>query len=71
LLLLTTLVVAAGTLAIPFVGRLSSIFGFVPLSALQMSTVLAIVVGYIAATEAAKTWFYGRMPMRKRQSQHG
>jgi Mg2+-importing ATPase len=71
LLLWTTLVVAAGTLAIPFVGRLSSIFGFVPLSAVQMSTVLAIVVGYVAATEVAKAWFYGRRPMRKRQSQHG
>ena len=65
LLLWTTLVVAAGTLAIPFVGPLSSIFGFVPLSALQMSTVLAIVIGYIAATEGAKAWFYGRRSMRK------
>jgi P-type Mg2+ transporter len=68
LLLWTTLVVAAGTLAIPFFGHLSSIFGFVPLSVLQMSTVIAIVVAYIAATEAAKVWFYGRIPMRKRQS---
>ena len=63
LLLWTTLVVAAGTLAIPFLGPLSSIFGFVPLSALQMSTVLAIVIGYIAATEGAKVWFYGRKSM--------
>ena len=65
LLLWTTLVVAAGTLAIPFLGPLSSIFGFVPLSALQMSTVLAIVIGYIAATEGAKVWFY-RQTLRKR-----
>ena len=63
MLLWTTLVVAAGTLAIPFLGPLSSIFGFVPLSALQMSTVLAIVIGYNAATEGAKAWFYGRKSM--------
>nr|WP_312022730.1 HAD-IC family P-type ATPase [Bradyrhizobium sp. 2S1] len=71
LLLWTTLVVATGTLAIPFLGPLSSIVGFVPLSALQMSTVLAIVVGYIAATEGAKAWFYDRKSMRKQPFQHG
>ena len=58
LLLWTTLAVAVATLAIPFLGPLSSVFGFVPLSALQMGTVIAIVVGYIAATEGAKAWFY-------------
>ena len=62
--------VAAGTLAIPFLGPLSSIFGFVPLSAQQLATVIAIVISYIAATEGAKIWFYGRKSMRKRQSQH-
>jgi hypothetical protein len=36
-------------------------FGFVPLSALQMLTVLVIVAGYIAATESAKAWFYRGM----------
>jgi hypothetical protein len=30
----------------------------VPLSALQMVTVLVITAGYIAATEGAKAWFY-------------
>ena len=49
---------AAATLAIPFLGPLSSVFGFVPLSALQMGTVIAIVVGYIVATEGAKAWFF-------------
>ena len=33
-------------------------FGFVPLSALQMGAVIAIVIGYIVATEVAKAWFY-------------
>jgi len=30
----------------------------VPLSAAQMATVIAIVAGYIAATEVAKAWFF-------------
>jgi Mg2+-importing ATPase len=70
LLLWTTLVVAAATLTIPFLGPLSSVFGFVPLSALQMGTVIAIVIGYIAATEGAKVWFYGRRPRRSRRIRH-
>jgi Mg2+-importing ATPase len=58
LLLWSTLAVALATLTIPFLGAPSSLFGFVPLSALQMATIIAIVVGYIAATEGAKAWFY-------------
>ena len=59
LLLWSTLAAAVATLAIPFLGPLSSVFGFVPLSVIQMGTVIAIVVGYIVATEGAKAWFYG------------
>jgi P-type Mg2+ transporter len=59
LLLWSTLVAAVATLAIPFLGPLSSLFGFVPLSLVQMGTVIAIVAGYIVATEGAKAWFYG------------
>jgi Mg2+-importing ATPase len=58
LLLWGTLAVAAATLAIPFLGSLSLLFGFVPLSALQSGVVMAIVTCYIAATESAKIWFY-------------
>jgi len=58
LLLWSTLAVAAATLAIPFLGSLSSVFGFVPLSALLMGTVVAIVLGYVVATEVAKAWFF-------------
>jgi magnesium-transporting ATPase (P-type) len=54
LLLWTTIAVTVATLAIPFLGPLSSVFGFVPLSVLQIGTVIAIVIGYIAATEGAK-----------------
>lgn len=58
LLLWSTLAVAAATFTIPFLGALSSVFGFVPLSAFQMGAVIAIVLGYIVATEVAKAWFF-------------
>jgi Mg2+-importing ATPase len=60
LLLWSTLAAAVATLAIPFLGPLSSVFGFVSLSVIQMGTVIAIVAGYIVATEGAKAWFYKR-----------
>jgi Mg2+-importing ATPase len=59
LLLWSTLAVAAATFAIPFLGWPSALFGFVPLSALELATVLLIVAGYIVATEIAKAWFFG------------
>ncbi len=71
LLLWTTLTVFVATLAIPFLGPLSSVFGFVPLSVLQMGTVIAIVIGYIAATEGAKAWFYGHKSKRNRRLRRG
>ena len=58
LLLCSTLVVAAATFITPFLGVPSSAFGFVPLSAAQMSAIVAIVLGYIGATEVAKAWFF-------------
>ena len=58
LLFLSTLTVAAATFAIPFMGTLSSVFGFVPLTSLQLGAVIAIVLGYIVATETAKVWFF-------------
>ena len=70
LLLSATIAVAVATLAIPFLGTLSSVFGFVPLSTLQMGTVIAIVIGYIAATEGAKASFYGRKSKRDRRLRH-
>ena len=60
LLLWSTIAITIATLAIPFLAPLNLVFGFVPLSALQMSTVIAIVIGYIAATEVAKLCFYAR-----------
>ncbi|MBY0510326.1 MAG: magnesium-translocating P-type ATPase [Rhodospirillaceae bacterium] len=58
LLLWSTLILAAATFTIPFLGPLSSVFAFVPLSMLQMGAVVAIVCGYVFATEAAKVWFF-------------
>ncbi len=58
MLLWSTIAMSVVALAIPYLGPVASAFGFVPLSALQMGTVLVIVVGYVAATEAAKVWFY-------------
>jgi len=58
MLLWSTIAVSVGAFAIPYLGPVSSAFGFVPLSALQMGIVLVIVAGYIAATEGAKAWFY-------------
>ena len=61
LLLWSTVSVCAASLAIPFLGSWSAVFGFVPLSALEMLVVLGIVAGYIVATEAAKAWYYSKM----------
>jgi Mg2+-importing ATPase len=58
LLLWSTLAVAAATLIIPFLGTLSKVFGFVPLSALEIGAVIIIVLGYIVATEIGKAWFF-------------
>ena len=58
LLLWSTLAVAAATFAIPFLGGLSTLFGFVPLSTTELAAVVAIVAGYIVATEVAKAWYF-------------
>jgi len=70
LLLWATIAVTVATLAIPFLGPLSSVFGFVPLSAPQMGTIIVIVVGYIAATEAGKLWFYAHKSKRDQRRRH-
>lgn len=57
LLLGSTLAVFALTFAIPWLGPLSAAFGFVPLPIGTLAGVVAIVLGYMAATEAAKAWF--------------
>ena len=58
LLLWTTVAATAFALATPFFGRVSTLFGFVPLSIVEMGTVVGIVIAYLAATEVAKRWFF-------------
>jgi Mg2+-importing ATPase len=60
LLLWTTLATCIAALTIPFLGSLASLFAFKPLSVVQSVTIFAVVVGYVAATESAKMWFYKR-----------
>lgn len=58
LLLWTTIAAAVLALAIPFLGPGSRLFGFVPLSPVEMGTVVAIVTTYLVTTEATKQWFF-------------
>jgi len=58
LLLWTTIAATAFALATPFLGRASALFGFVPLSAADMATIVGIVTAYLAATEIGKRWFF-------------
>jgi Mg2+-importing ATPase len=58
LLLWATLATTVPALLIPFLGSFSALFGFVPLSLLEMASVLGIVLVYLAATEATKRWFF-------------
>jgi len=66
LLLISTGVVAAVAILLPYLGALSRAFNFVPLPLPVLICGLAIVALYISATEAAKPWFYAR---RKRIAQ--
>ncbi|MBL8893077.1 MAG: HAD-IC family P-type ATPase, partial [Rhizobiales bacterium] len=58
LLLWSTLAVSLMSLAIPFLGPVSTIFNFVPLSLTEVGVVLAIVAAYIITTELAKSVYY-------------
>ena len=53
-LLLATGLATVGTLAVPFLGSATRVFGFVPLSAGEVGAALAVVVAYLGATELAK-----------------
>jgi Mg2+-importing ATPase len=57
-LAVTTVAVGVAGLCIPFLGSAAALFGFVPLSAATTAAALAIVAGYVVATEYAKRSFY-------------
>ncbi|HEX4944385.1 MAG TPA: magnesium-translocating P-type ATPase [Usitatibacteraceae bacterium] len=54
----SSLLVAAAALAVPWLGPVSTAFGFVPVSAGLFGASILVVVAYIVATEAAKRHFY-------------
>jgi Mg2+-importing ATPase len=58
LLLWTTVAATVFALAVPFFGSWSRLFGFVPLSTVEIGTVVGIVTAYLGATEATKRWFF-------------
>ena len=58
LLLWTTVAATVFALAVPFFGPGSRLFGFVPLSTVEMGTVVGICAAYLGATEATKRWFF-------------
>jgi len=58
LLLWTTAAAAVFALAVPYLGAASRLFGFVPLSIVELATALGIVGAYLVATEAGKWWFF-------------
>ena len=64
LLLLTTLSVAVLALALPYSGPFASLFGISPPGAAEMAALLAIIAGYVGATELLKHWFYTRFARR-------
>lgn len=68
LLLWSTLAVVTATFAIPFLGGPSTLFGFVPLSIMELTAVATIVLGYIVATEIAKSWFFKHEAARTSRS---
>lgn len=60
LLAWTTLAVALLAIALPFIAPAALVFGFVAMPAPMVATLVAIVLAYVVATEAAKHWFWQR-----------
>jgi Mg2+-importing ATPase len=63
LLLISTLIVIAITLVLPYM-PFNSIFGFIPLPAPLMLAVIGLTLLYIVVTEVAKKYFYSRLENR-------
>ncbi|TAJ73924.1 MAG: magnesium-translocating P-type ATPase [Phenylobacterium sp.] len=60
--LLVGISLAVGVLALslPFITPLAQVFGLTPLRAILLGVLVALVVSYLAATEAAKLWYFRR-----------
>lgn len=57
-LIWTSLAVAVVALAAPYLGPVSRLFGFTPLSPLLLAAMLGVVCAYVAVTETVKAWFF-------------
>ncbi|WP_374575575.1 magnesium-translocating P-type ATPase [Phenylobacterium sp.] len=64
-LLAATAVVAVAGLAAPYLGDLSAAFGFAPLGLGDLGALGLITLGYVAATELGKRWFFGSSRRRE------
>lgn len=60
LLLVSTLIFIAIAIVLPYLPFVSSVFGFVPLPAPLMLTMLGLTALYVVATEVTKKFFYSR-----------
>ena len=60
LLLVSTLIITGVTLVLPYV-PFNFLFGFIPLPAPLMLTMLGLTALYVLVTEIAKKYFYSRM----------
>lgn len=65
LLWVTTMLVAMLALALPFIGPVAGLFGFVSPPLALLGSMLLVVLAYVAATEFAKRLFYARSSRRK------
>lgn len=70
LLVWTSLAVAMVAVAAPYLGPVSRLFGFTPLSPLLMAAMLAVVCAYVTVTETAKAWFFRNARRRASRSPH-
>ncbi len=56
--LLTELAVAALAVALPLIAPAAHLFGFVPMPASMVAMLIGLTLACVAATEAAKRWFW-------------
>lgn len=61
LLMSAMICVFAITIALPYAHPIAGAFGFAPLKARELFTILAIVAVYLVATEVLKHWFYAHL----------
>ena len=61
-LLRATVRVALLVLALPVIGPVARVFGFVPLPLALYGAILGVVGGYVLTAEGLKQWFYRKFP---------